>query len=122
MALEGLADVALDGADVALDGAVVAVSGGGAHLARAMNPADAEAILGGCDRRQPIGRRDYGILMLLDRLGLRGGEVVGLCLADVDWRVGEIVVTGKGRRSDRLLLPADIGEALASFGTTGTAS
>lgn len=108
LALEGLADVALDGA-------VLAVAGGGGRLRRAMNPADVRAILAGCDRQRPIGQRDYAILMLLARLGLRGGEVVGLCLADVDWRAGEIVVTGKGRRSDRLPLPVDVGEALASY-------
>ena len=108
LALEGLAAVALDGA-------VLAVSGGGGRPPRAMNPAEVRAILAGCDRRRPIGRRDYAILMLLARLGLRGGEVVGLCLADVDWRAGEIVVTGKGRRSDRLPLPVDVGEALAAY-------
>jgi integrase/recombinase XerD len=108
LVLEGLADVALDGA-------VLAVAGGSERLPRAMSPADVGAILAGCDRRRPIGRRDYAILMLLARLGLRGGEVVTLCLADVDWRAGEIVVTGKGRRSDRLPLPVDVGEALAAY-------
>jgi integrase/recombinase XerD len=108
LALEGLADVALDQA-------VLAVAGSGARLPRAMDPADVEAILTGCDRRRAIGRRDYAILMLLARLGLRGGEVVNLGLGDVDWRAGEIVVTGKGHRSDRLPLPADVGEALAAY-------
>ena len=49
------------------------------------------------------------------RLGLRAGEVAGLRLEDLDWRVGEIVVHGKGRRSDRLPLPGDVGEAITAY-------
>jgi integrase len=54
-------------------------------------------------------------LVLLCRLGLRGGELIGLTLDDIDWRAGEIVVAGKGGRRDRLPLPADVGTALADY-------
>jgi integrase len=54
-------------------------------------------------------------LVLLVRLGLRGGEVVALELGDIDWRAGEIVVRGKGRAEERLPLPTDVGEALSSY-------
>ena len=48
------------------------------------------------------GRRDLAILTLLARMGLRAGEVAGLRLDDIDWRLGEISVRGKGNRRDRL--------------------
>jgi integrase len=62
-----------------------------------------------------MGRRDFAILLLLARLGLRGGEVVAMELGDVDWRGGELTVRGKGRRQDRLPLPAEVGAALAAY-------
>jgi integrase/recombinase XerD len=71
--------------------------------------------LASCDRRRAVGRRDYAILLLMARLGLRAGEVAGLELGDLDWRSGEIVVHGKGSREDRLPLPVDVGEALVSY-------
>jgi site-specific recombinase XerD len=54
-------------------------------------------------------------LTLLARMGLRAGEVAGLRLDDIDWRLGEITVRGKGNRRDRLPLPADAGEAVADW-------
>ena len=72
-------------------------------------------LLAGCDRRTTVGRRDYAILILLARLGLRAGEVAALLLADIDWRAGEIVVRGKGNRWERLPLPTDVGQALAGY-------
>jgi len=76
---------------------------------------DAQRLLESCDRRRCDGRRDYAMLMVLVRLGLRAGEVAGLRLEDIDWRVGEIMVHGKGRRTDRLPLPADVGEAIVAY-------
>lgn len=87
----------------------------GGPLPRALAPGQAVRLLASCDRRTGIGRRDYAILTLLARLGLRAGEVAGLTLDDVDWRAGEILVRGKGRRQERLPLPADVGEALAGY-------
>ena len=49
----------------------------------------------GCDQSTPLGRRDYAVLLLLARLGLRGGEVVGLSLDDINWEAGEVLVRGK---------------------------
>ena len=80
-----------------------------------VNPDHVAALLASCDRRSAGGRRDYAILMLLSRLGLRAGEVAAIELGDVDWRAGEILVRGKGSRRDRLPLPADAGEALAEY-------
>lgn len=78
-------------------------------------PDEVARLLAGCDRGTGVGLRDYAVLCLLARLGLRAGEVAGLRLADVDWRAGEVVVRGKGPRSERLPLPADVGEAVARW-------
>lgn len=72
-------------------------------------------LLASCDRRSALGRRDYAVLILLARMGLRAGEVAGLELSHIDWRAGEVLVRGKGRREERLPLPAEAGEALAGW-------
>ncbi len=84
-------------------------------LPRALEPEQLAALLGSCERGSSTGRRDYAILLMLARLGLRAGEVAALRLADVDWRTGELVVVGKGRRSERLPLPADVGAAIVGY-------
>ena len=80
-----------------------------------LTPKEVERLLKVCDRRTAVGRRDYAILLLLARLGLRAGEVIALQLEDIDWRAGEILIRGKGLLHDRMPLPADVGEALASY-------
>jgi site-specific recombinase XerD len=62
-----------------------------------------------------LGRRDHAIVVLLARLGLRVGEVVGLRLDDLDWSAGEIVVRGKGSRTERLPMPVDVGKAVVVY-------
>lgn len=84
-------------------------------LPRGLDSAAVGALLSSCDRRRRTGRRDYAMLMLLVRLGLRASEVAGLSLDDLRWRAGEIVVHGKGGRVDTLPLPVDVGEALAAY-------
>lgn len=84
-------------------------------LPRAVAAADVARLLASCDRRRRVGRRDYAVLMLLARLGLRAGEVAALQLHDLDWRAGEVVIHGKGGRVDRLPLPWDVGEAVAGY-------
>ena len=86
-----------------------------AELPRWLTPADVKALLGSCDRDTPVGRRDYAIILLLVRLGLRAGEVAALRLDDINWRAAEIVVRGKGNTEERLPLPADVGAALADY-------
>ncbi|MGH3799128.1 MAG: site-specific integrase [Pseudonocardiaceae bacterium] len=84
-------------------------------LPRGITKADAVALVDRCDRRSAVGRRDYAVIVTLLRLGLRAREVAGLSLDDIDWRAGELVVPGKGGRQDRLPLPAQVGEAIASY-------
>jgi integrase/recombinase XerD len=98
-----------------LDQAVLSAAGWSPNLPRAIEAGQATQLLRSCDRRRALGRRDYAILALLVRLGLRGGEIVRLELDDLDWRRGEILVRGKGRRQERLPLPSDVGEALAGY-------
>ena len=81
----------------------------------AMTRADVQSLLDGCDRDTDVGVRDFAIITLLARLGLRSIEVARLELDDVDWRAGELVVRGKGGGRDRLPLPAEVGEALVAY-------
>ena len=85
-------------------------------LPRGLEPAVVRRLLDSCDRRRTIGRRDYAVLLLLSRLGLRAGEVAAVTLDDIDWRAGELLIhNGKGRRDQRLPLSADVGEAIVSY-------
>jgi integrase/recombinase XerD len=82
---------------------------------RAVTGREVTAIVAACDRGSARGRRDYAILMLLTRLGLRAGEVAGIGLSDIDWRQGLLMVRGKGNRLDGLPVPVDVGEAVADY-------
>jgi integrase/recombinase XerD len=86
-----------------------------ASLVKALDARSVARLLGSCDRRRRVGRRDFAILTVLVRLGLRAGEVAALRLSDIDWRTGEVLIRGKGSRQERLPLPADVGETLAGW-------
>jgi site-specific recombinase XerD len=103
----------LTGADLA-DAALAVTGRRRWPLPRGISPDAAQALLASCDRRQAIGRRDYAVLVTLLRLGLRASEAAALTLEDIDWRAGQITVHGKGRRDERLPLPADVGDAIAA--------
>jgi len=99
-----------------LDAAVPSVAGWRlAGIPRSLEPGEVTRLLAACDRRTSSGRRDFAMLMLLVRLGLRAGEVRSLNLQDIDWRAGELTVRGKGDRIERLPLPADVGQAVAAY-------
>lgn len=84
-------------------------------LPRALEPEQLDALLACCDRGTANGRRDFAVLLMLARLGLRRGEVAALRLDDVDWRAGELRIACKGRRAERLPLPTDVGEAIVAY-------
>ena len=84
-------------------------------LPRDIDPGHVDRLLGSCDRRRHVGRRDYAILLLLVRLGLRRGEVAALEMNDIDWRRGKFIVRGKGRRHDTLPLPLEVGQAIEAY-------
>jgi len=107
--LRGLIPASLDGA---------APAAAGWHrppLTRRLRAGDVAAVLASCDRATHAGRRDYAILMLLARLGLRAGEAAAVRAGDIDWRAGEILVRGKGGRNELLPLPSDVGTAIAEY-------
>jgi site-specific recombinase XerD len=84
-----------------------------------MTAVDVQRLLEGCDRSSAVGVRDFAIMMLVARLGMRSIEVARLQLLDVDWRAGELLIRGKGLRQDRLPLPAEVGDALVAYLGTG---
>ncbi len=84
-------------------------------IPRAIAPEHLRAVLAHCPRDTPIGRRDYAILMLLARLGLRAGEIVSLTLDSIDWEAGSIAVVGKGDQATSLPIPIEVGEAIADY-------
>ncbi len=84
-------------------------------LARGLDPTVVTELLAAPDRRTLIGLRDYAILLVLSRLGLRAGEVAAIELEDIDWRAGLLHVRGKAAREDVLPLPVDVGEAIVAY-------
>lgn len=99
-----------------LAGAVPSVAGWRlAGLPRALEAEQVRALVNSCDRSTVAGMRDFAILTMLVRLGMRRGEIAALTLDEIDWRGGEIVVHGKGARVERLPLPSDVGEAIAVY-------
>ncbi len=86
-----------------------------ATLPKWIPPEQVDQLIRSSDQSTISGQRNYAILLLLARLGLRSAEVVAINLDDIDWEAGEIRVGGKSRRSDRLPLPQDAGEALVRY-------
>ena len=86
-----------------------------ATLPKSMKSQEVELLLRSCRRDTAMGRRDYAILLLLARLGLRAHEVAALTLDDIEWDTPAILVRGKGGRQDRLPLPRDVGAAVAAY-------
>lgn len=107
--LAGLIECDLSSAAVPVSGRQVSL------LPQGLSRAQARALLHACDRRRAVGRRDYAMIVLMLRLGLRANEVATLQLEDLDWRSGQITVRGKRARTDVLPLPSDVGAAIADY-------
>lgn len=86
-----------------------------ARLPRSLTPDQVEQLLAAIPADTATGRRNYAMVLLLARLGLRASEVIAIRIDDLDWRKGELLIRGKGQRHDRLPLPPDVGEALANY-------
>lgn len=84
-------------------------------IPRAIAADHVRAVLASCRRDTPVGCRDYAILLLLARLGLRAGEIVALTLESIDWESGSLTVVGKGGHQSQLPLPCEVGEAIATY-------
>lgn len=74
-----------------------------------------DTLLQGCDRTTAAGRREYAVILLLTRLGLRAGEVAGMQLEDIHWRHGEVLIRGKGAKHECLPLPTEVGAAVVDY-------
>lgn len=84
-------------------------------IPRAISADAVRQLLASISRRTSGGRRDYAILLVLARLGLRAGELVRLELDDIDWNAGQMSIRGKGGYRTALPLPTDVGEAIAAY-------
>lgn len=84
-------------------------------LPQPLNQVQVIALLDACDRSTGVGRRDFAVITVLQRLGLRSGELCGLRLDDVDWQAGVLTIHGKGDRTDRLPLRVDVGRAIVDY-------
>ncbi|HVC07292.1 MAG TPA: site-specific integrase [Solirubrobacterales bacterium] len=85
------------------------------ELPRRLEREQVQRLLGACDRETAQGRRDFAIVTVLVRLGLRACAVAALSMDDIDWRAGEFTAVGKGGRAERLPLPVDVGEAIVAY-------
>lgn len=87
----------------------------GARLPRHLSPDEVEAVVASVRSNTRRGARDYAMLLLMARLGLRAPEIIAIQLDDIDWRAGELMVRGKGQQYDRLPIPPDVGEAISEY-------
>jgi integrase len=90
-----------------------------ASLPTFLPAAQVQKALDGCDRATPMRRRDYAILMMLAKLGLRADEVATLTLDDIDWHASEMLVRAKGRQRARMPIPPDVGAAIVAYLRSG---
>lgn len=86
-----------------------------ASLPRYLAPGEVQKVLDAIDRSTSLGRRDYAVLLLLARLGLRASEVTTLCLQDIDWQSGLLTIRGKARQRAQMPLPNEVGAAIGDY-------
>jgi integrase/recombinase XerD len=91
------------------------------QLPRYLKPEAIEQLIDAVWSGDPVGRRNYAMLLLIARLGLRAPEVIAIQLDDIDWRAGTILIRGKGKRHDRMPLPDDVGKAIVDYIKNGRA-
>ena len=84
-------------------------------IPKKLTPAEVKRVLEAPDPDTATGRRDFAILLLLARLGLRSSEILSIELGDLHWRTAEIMIRGKGNQQDLLPLARDVGSAIASY-------
>jgi site-specific recombinase XerD len=90
-------------------------TGRASQLPRSLKPEEIERLIDAVWAPDAIGRRNYAMLMILARLGLRAPEVIAIQLDDIDWRAGAILIRGKGKRHDRMPLPEEAGKAIVDY-------
>jgi site-specific recombinase XerD len=85
------------------------------RLPRHLTTEEIKSLLEAVRAETTTGRRNHAMVLLMAGLGLRAEEVIKIQIDDIDWRAGEILVRGKGKRYDRLPLPTDVGQAMAEY-------
>ncbi|RZI38287.1 integrase, partial [Herbaspirillum sp. HC18] len=90
-------------------------TGRASHLPRSLKPEEIERLIDAVWAPDAVDRRNYAMLMILARLGLRAPEVIAIQRDDIDWRSGTILIRGKGKRHDRMPLPEDAGKAIVDY-------
>jgi integrase/recombinase XerD len=99
-----------------LDAAVPKVANWGlSSLPRYILANDVEKVIASCDRATPVGIRDYAVVLMLARLGLRAGDLVRLRLSDIDWKGASISITGKSGRPTKFPLTREVGRAIVDY-------
>jgi site-specific recombinase XerD len=83
-------------------------------LPRYLQPEEVERVIASCSATSSAGIRDRAILLLLARIGLRAGDILRLCLNDLDWKEATIRVVGKGRRQTLLPMTQEVGDAIVA--------
>ncbi len=86
-----------------------------AELPKYLSTEDINKLLHGCDQTKPVGIRDYALLLLMARLGLRTREILEMTLDDINWEAGIITVRGKGGYQEQLPIPKDVGQAIVMY-------
>jgi site-specific recombinase XerD len=84
-------------------------------LPRFLQPEEVERVIAACSPTLEAGLRDRAILLLLARVGLRAGDILRLCLSDLDWKNATLRVVGKGRRQTLLPMTQEVGDALVAY-------
>jgi integrase/recombinase XerD len=85
------------------------------HLPRSLRPKEIKRLIDAAWSADAVGRRNYAMMLVLARLGLRAPEVIAIRLDDINWRAGTILIRGKGKRHDRMPLPRDVGKAIVDY-------
>ena len=84
-------------------------------IPRYLEPEEVNRLIEVVRDHEKTGRRNYAMLLMIARLGLRAPEVTAIELDDIDWRAGEILIRGKRQLQDRMPLPAEVGEAIVDY-------
>jgi len=87
-----------------------------ARIPSVWGPGEVARIVEAIDRDNPCGKRDYAIILLVARLGLRGADIRRLEFADFDWPGNQLLVT-QAKTGDPVQLPLlkDVGWAVIDY-------
>lgn len=85
------------------------------QLPKALSAGELGRLLAVPDRRRVVGSRDYALMVVMSRWGLRAGEAAGMQLDDLDWSRGQAAIRVKGGGMLRLPIPHDVGQALVEY-------